>query len=66
MIANKKVNKIIDTNSGLEFTFHKSEWTDANSIWGYLSPSGTTTVQTALVGNREQATKENRQVTILP
>lgn len=66
MIANEKVNKIIDTNSGLEFTFHKSEWTDANGIWGYLNPPGTTTVQTARVGSREQATKENRQVTILP
>lgn len=53
-------------NTGLEFTFHKSGWTDANGIWGYANPPSITTVQTARVCSREQATKENRQVTILP
>lgn len=66
IIATKKVNKIIDMNTGLELTFHKSGWTDANGIWGYANPPSITTVQTARVGSREQATKENRQVTILP
>lgn len=66
IIATKKVNKIIDMNTGLEFTFHKSGWTDANGIWGYANPPSITTVQTARVGSREQATEENRQVTILP
>lgn len=66
MIAGKKVNKIIDAENGLEFTFHKSEWTDANGIWGYANPPSRTTVQTARVGSREQASKENREVIVHP
>ena len=62
----EKVSKMVDPATGLEFTFHSTGWTDANGIWGYIRGSGTTTVQTARVGSREQATKENREVTIYP
>ena len=62
----ENVSTIVDTATGLEFTFYRTGWTDANGIWGYLRPPGTTTTQTAKVGSREQATKENREVTIQP
>lgn len=61
-----KLNKIIDPQSGMEFTFHKSGWTDANGIWGYISGPNAATIQTARVGVREQATKNNREVLINP
>jgi len=61
-----KLNKIIDPQSGIEFTFHKSGWTDANGIWGYISGPNAATIQTARVGVREQATKNNREVVINP
>lgn len=64
--AGAKTNKLVDPVSGLEFTFYKTGWTDANGIWGYLSAPGTTTTQTARVGSREQASKENKEVTIHP
>jgi len=61
-----KRNKITDPLTGLEFTFERTGWTDANGIWGYLRAPGTTTTQTARVGSREQATKHNEQVVIHP
>ena len=60
------VNKIVDPLTGFEYTFHKTGWTDANGIWGYIRAPGTTSVQTARVGSREQATKNNKQVIIQP
>lgn len=59
-------SKILDPLTGLEFTFHKTGWTDANGIWGYLRAPGITTTQTARVGSREQATKHNKEVVIHP
>ncbi|RFP19317.1 MULTISPECIES: hypothetical protein [unclassified Duganella] len=61
-----KQSKIIDSNAGLEFTFHSTSWTDTNGIWGYIHAPGTTTTQTARVGSREQATKHNEQVVVHP
>ena len=58
--------KIFDPITGLEFTFVKTGWTDANGIWGYLRGPGTSTTQTARVGSRERATKHNEQVIIYP
>ncbi|EIJ46411.1 hypothetical protein GWL_34390 [Herbaspirillum sp. GW103] len=55
-----------DPETGMEFTFHATGWTDANGIWGYLRPPGTGSVQTARVGAREQAEKDNEQVLIHP
>ena len=62
----EKVSKVVDTATGLEFTFHKTGWTDANGIWGYIRAPGTATTQTARVGSRERATKENNQVLVHP
>ncbi|WP_332851763.1 hypothetical protein [Duganella sp. S19_KUP01_CR8] len=59
-------SKIFDPITGLEFTFFKTGWTDANGIWGYLHAPGITTTQTARVGSREQAAKHNEQVVIHP
>ncbi len=61
-----KRSKISDPLTGLEFTFYRTGWTDANGIWGYLRAPGSTTTQTARVGSREQATKHNEQVVIHP
>lgn len=61
-----KRSKIMDPQTGLEFTFYRTGWTDANGIWGYLRAPGATTIQTARVGSREQATKNNEQVVINP
>jgi hypothetical protein len=65
-ISGTKPAKIIDPATGLEFTFHKTTWTDANGIWGYVRGPGTTTVQTARIGSREQASKQNKEVVIHP
>lgn len=62
----EKISKVVDTATGLEFTFHKTGWTDANGIWGYIRAPGTATTQTARVGSRERATKENNQVLVHP
>jgi hypothetical protein len=62
----KSVTKIFDPATGMEFTFHRTEWTDANGIWGYIRIPSAATIQTARVGSREMATKENREVTIHP
>ncbi|RZT10024.1 hypothetical protein SAMN05216319_1527 [Duganella sp. CF402] len=62
----ENVGKIIDTATGLEFTFHRTGWKDANGIWGYVRGPSATTTQTARVGTREQASKENKEVIIHP
>lgn len=59
-------SKIIDPATGIEFIFHPTFWTDANGIWGYIRGPGTTTIQTARVEAREEATKHNEQVIIQP
>lgn len=46
--------------------FSQKNWTDANAIWGYLNAPGTGTVQTARVGAREKANKQNKEVVIHP
>lgn len=61
-----KTSKIFDPLTGLEFTVHSTGWTDANGIWGYIHAPGTTTIQTARVSTREQASKHNKQVVIHP
>lgn len=61
-----KASQVVDLQTGLEFTFHRTGWTDANGIWGYLRAPGSTTTQTARVGSREQASKHNEQVVIYP
>lgn len=61
-----KVSSIIDPKTGMQFIFHRTGWTDANGIWGYISMPGPGATQTTRVGAREQATKENREVVIQP
>lgn len=58
--------KLVDPLSGLEITFHKTGWTDANGIWGYLHTPGIMTVQTARVTSRENAGKRHQEVEIHP
>lgn len=55
-----------DPATGMEFTFHSTGWKDANGIWGYIHPPDTTTTQTARLGAREQASKDNKQVLVQP
>ncbi|QDD63361.1 hypothetical protein EJD96_03940 [Herbaspirillum seropedicae] len=55
-----------DPATGMEFTFSATGWKDANGIWGYLHPPGAVTTQTARVGARENATKNNDQVLVSP
>lgn len=61
-----KVSSIIDPTTGMQFTFHRTGWSDANGIWGYVEMPGPGSIQTTRVGAREQATKENREVVVLP
>lgn len=61
-----KLDKVIDPLTKIEFTFHKSGWTDANGIWGYIRGPDASTIQTARVATREQASKHNEQVVIQP
>ena len=65
-ITSGKSSTLIDPITGLEITFHKTVWTDANGIWGYIHAPGTTTVQTARLGSRDRASKENHEVFIHP
>jgi hypothetical protein len=65
-ISTGGTKKLVDPVSGLEITFHKTGWTDANGVWGYLRAPGLGTVQTARVGTREMATKQNNEVAIHP
>lgn len=55
-----------DPATGMEFIFSATGWKDANGIWGYLHPPGTVTTQTARVGARENASKNNDQVFVSP
>lgn len=48
------------TVDGIDFTVMPTGWKDANGVWGYLHMPGTATVQTARLGAREQASKEER------
>jgi hypothetical protein len=65
-ISGTGTRKMFDPATGMEFTFHSTGWKDANGIWGYIRGPGTTAVQTARVGSRERATKENREVIVHP
>lgn len=51
-----------DPVSGMMFEIRPTGWPDANGIHGYLEMPGPATVQTARLGAREEATKENREV----
>ncbi|MCA7083239.1 hypothetical protein K7G19_06430 [Cupriavidus sp. DB3] len=55
-----------DPISGITFEVRPTGWVDTNGVWGYLTPPNAGTVQTARLGAREQATKDNREVTIAP
>lgn len=55
-----------DPTSGMAFRIVPTGWTDANGVWGYLKTPGAGTVQTARLGAREQATKDNREVLVMP
>lgn len=46
--------------AGMTFELRPTGWTDANGIWGYIHMPGAGTVQTARLGAREQATKDDR------
>lgn len=65
-IAGSNASTFVDHANGLEFTIHKTGWTDSNGIWGYLHFPGTGTVQTARVASREHASKQNNQVVVHP
>jgi len=60
------VSSIIDPTTGMQFTFHRTGWSDANGIWGYVNMPGPGSIQTMPVGTSEQATKENREVVVQP
>jgi hypothetical protein len=64
--AGAKTSTSIDIKAGLEFTFYRTGWTDANGIWGYIHAPGVTTTQTARLTSREHATKDHQQVIIQP
>ncbi|GGC25394.1 hypothetical protein [Pseudoduganella buxea] len=57
---------VIDATTGLEFTFHKTGWIDANGIWGYSRDLGVPATQTARLASREKAAKDNNKVIIRP
>ncbi|PKO38684.1 MAG: hypothetical protein CVU31_18535 [Betaproteobacteria bacterium HGW-Betaproteobacteria-4] len=46
--------------AGMTFELRPTGWTDANGIWGYIHMPGAGTVQTARLGAREQAAKDDR------
>jgi hypothetical protein len=53
------------THTHMKFEIRPTGWGDANGVHGYLRvPGGVGTVQTARLGAREQATKENREVEV--
>lgn len=52
----------IDPATGMKYEVKPTGWTDANGIHGYINMPGPASVQTVRLGAREQATKENREV----
>jgi len=54
----------IDSATGMVYEIRPTGWKDANGIHGYIRMPGAVTVQTARLGAREEATKENREVIV--
>ncbi|WP_242629033.1 hypothetical protein [Xanthomonas oryzae] len=50
----------------MRFEVKPTGWKDVNGIIGYFHPPGLTSVTTARLAEREQATKEHRQVVLSP
>ncbi|MDQ0073475.1 hypothetical protein J2W34_005283 [Variovorax boronicumulans] len=63
VIASGKAKPWKDPVTGMTFEIKPTGWTDANGIHGYINMPGAASVQTARLGSREMATKENREVT---
>ncbi len=66
VMASGKAEIWTDALSGITFHIRPTGWKDANGIWGYAATPGPGTVQTARLGAREQATKDNREVMVTP
>ncbi|WP_407280141.1 hypothetical protein U5817_06805 [Aromatoleum evansii] len=47
-------------SGGMIFELRPTGWSDANGVWGYLRMPGTATIQTARLGARELAAKDER------
>ena len=47
-------------SGGMEFELRATGWTDANGVWGYLRMPGPAVIQTARLGTRELAAKDER------
>ncbi|MGF6350772.1 hypothetical protein [Variovorax sp. W2I14] len=62
-IASGKAKPWKEPVTGMTFEIKPTGWTDANGIHGYINMPGAASVQTARLGPREMATKENREVT---
>ncbi|WP_428960131.1 hypothetical protein ACQR53_05020 [Xanthomonas oryzae] len=65
-IADNKPFTWIDPASGMIFEVKPTGWKDVNGIIGYFHTPGPTSVTTARLAEREQATKEHRQVVVSP
>ncbi|RBL06667.1 hypothetical protein BRN33_23385 [Xanthomonas oryzae pv. oryzae] len=65
-IAENKPFAWIDPASGMRFEVKPTGWKDVNGIIGYFHTPGPTSVTTARLAEREQATKEHRQVVVSP
>jgi len=64
--ASGKAESWADPISGIVFQIKPTGWTDANGVWGYLHMPSQGSVQTARLGAREQASKDNPEVIITP
>ncbi|WP_234418724.1 hypothetical protein, partial [Xanthomonas fragariae] len=65
-IAENKPFAWIDPASGMRFEVKPTGWKDVNGIIGYFHTPGPTSVTTVRLAEREQATKEHRQVVVSP
>jgi hypothetical protein len=61
VIATGQPGKWTDAVTGMHFEINPTGWTDANGLWGYLRLPGSGEVQTARLGAREMASKDNRE-----
>lgn len=61
-LATGKAESWVDPISGIHFSIRPSGWKDTNGIHGYIYMPGQHYVQTARLGSRELASKENREV----
>lgn len=65
-IAENRLLTWVDPASGMHFEIRPSGWKDVNGIIGYLHTPGPGMVAIVRLGEREQATKEHRQVVVSP